>query len=488
MQKLLNNLPDGTQEIQIGSTEAISTPIFAPEIKGREDLYAILTHLGVLEEKNPIVVPGHRWRGLRDSITSEDMESKLEQLLKSHPIFMMEPPELFRFSLGGALVTYALKGSIPSRTDFNSELTNSNIEDALSILPSFFQPFAQCQLSKLYSSAIANRKGGPDYPSQVHVPAEIQQAELNLSVADVWRYRINDVMKTDYFITLIKDALSFEDADIRIIPPVPPLRRTDDDVVEDVLDTNEKMLQLCMRFSSESKQSVYPYLHLYVDQGIFADDSVVRHEIFEELRGGIQSEYSGLALTVTNYEEIWENEWDEKFESFVTELNNICEEHYIPIICPRSEYFGAYISDLNINMFSSLLKKMQMYSESGPISAVNRYSSIPDIENGTFLNILEVDERLVANGELSHYPGIKSVPDKYPPYDKSPISESMADENDYETLRERFLTAKSVRKEFIKPRWLAFVELASRLRDGRREGQLSPAKNHFRGADHPYLS
>lgn len=488
-QRLVNDLADGTQEIQIGSADSIATPVFGPEIKGAEDLIAILNHLDVLEPNNPIFVPGHRWRKLRDQETTGGQQEKLAKLLTDHPILMYEPPELFRFSLGGSLVTYALKGSRPRKSDFNSELKNLNVDAALSILPAFFQEFARAQLSKLYTSAKLGEKNAPDSPSEIAVPTQIQEAELNLSVAEVWQYRVTDSMLSDYFITLIRDALSFDNADIAIIPPVPPLRRSDDDIVENVFDVNETMLYLCDRFSSIETNSVFPYLHLYVDQGIFAEDSDVRYEILQQLREEIQSEYTGLSLTVSGYEQIWDNEWDGKFESFVTELNNICKENYIPIVCPRSEYYGAYLSDLNVNIFGSLLrKKQQYYDQIGGPGVVQMYSSIPDIENGSFMNILELDRHLVENGELAEISGLKGRPDNYPPYEKEPLEDIIADGDEYEAIKSRFQTPSAHRKYMGKPRWLTFVEFARRLRDGRREGLLSPAKTYLKDTEHDHLS
>lgn len=285
VQKLVNDLDDGTQKIRIGDARAITTPIYSPEISGHEDLKAVLDHLQALEPKNPVLVPGFRWKKYREQAMSGDRDDELKKLLLDYPILMYEPPELFRFSKGGTLVTYALKGSRSAKENFNSHLTNFRVEEALSTLPAFFREFAHCQLSKLYKTAIGNRKEGPDRFSEIAVPAQIQNQELNLSPAEVWQYRIDEADLNDYFISLIKDALSFDRADIRIIPPVPPLRSSEDDVVSDVFDVNETMLYLCERFSSGSPEmdysqttnAVYPYLHLYVDAGIFSSDSTVTH-------------------------------------------------------------------------------------------------------------------------------------------------------------------------------------------------------------------
>lgn len=489
VQQLVNDLSDGTQEIQIGNTQAISTPIYSPEISGLEDLKAILDHLHALEENNPIIVPGYRWRQLRESVMSGERENELKELIASFPLLMFEPPELFRFSKGGKLATYAFKGSRSQKTDFNSHLKNLEPDEALSMLPSFFREFARAQLSKLYKSAVVGATTGPDRAREVAAPQEIQEAELNLEVAEVWQYRIDDSALNDYFMSLIQDALSFDQADISIIPPVPPLRRSDDDVVAQVFDVNESMLYLCDRFSSTSQNSVSPYLHLYLDSGVIADDSTVSEEIIDSLHERLQPQFAGLSLTLSGYSDIWKNGRDKQLEEFINRVNNICEENYIPFVCPRSEYYGAYLSDLSVNVFSSMLRKHQeYYDQMGAPSPVDRYSRVPDIENGQFMDILEVDKRLSENGELAEYPGLKSRPDGYPPYDTGPLQDTLVDGEEYEQIKDRFGVGRTVRRTFVKPRWLGFVEFARRLRDGRRQGQLSPGKHHLNGTEHPHLS
>lgn len=501
MQKLVNEQQDGIQEIQIGRTDAITTPVYSPEISGKEDLEAVLDHLHVLNPNNPIVVPGFRWKKLRAGQMSGDRKEELKKLQTEFPLFMYEPPELFRYSKGGTLVTYALKGSASAKGEFNTNMKKYRVDDALSTLPVFFREFARCQLSKLYKSAVLGTVDSPDKASEIVIPREIKDAELNLSPPEVWKYRISDAELHDYFITLIKDALSFDVADICIIPPVPPLRRRDDDVVENVFDVNETMLYLCERFSSgfaagdfqQTRNTVYPYFHLYIDSGVFAPDSNVADKLLDRLRNHLQSEFKGVALTVSGYSDIWENGLDGKFENFVSEVNRICEENYIPLMCPRSEYYGAYLSDLDVNIFSSLLRSHQeYYDQRGAPSPVDRYSRVPDIETGTFIDVLEIDSRLNDDGELSDLPGLKNKPVDYPPFEQEPLEDLVSEDDDYgtayTTIKERFDTDKSYRKTFAKPRWLGFVELANRLQDGRRAGHIKPGRIHLSGSEHEHLS
>lgn len=198
-------------------------------------------------------------------------------------------------------------------------------------------------------------------------------------------------------------------------------------------------------------------------------------------------------MTVYGYDSIWDRGLENQLMDFIEELNSLCEEFYIPLVCPRSGYYGAYLSDLGVNIFGSLFRKHQeYYDQQGAVGPVDRFGRIPDIEAGTYLDVVNVDSKLYEMGELSDMPGVENKPEDYPPYLQEPL-EDVIDENDdysttYQAIKERFGTDSSHREEFAKPRWLGFVEFARRLQNGRRNGLPNPAELHLEGSDHPHLS
>lgn len=59
---------DESTIVRIGSHDDIETPFFAPEVKDwRNDLHVTLDYRELLDENNPILVPGWNWNRLRNS-------------------------------------------------------------------------------------------------------------------------------------------------------------------------------------------------------------------------------------------------------------------------------------------------------------------------------------------------------------------------------------------------------------------------------------
>lgn len=487
IQQLVTEQDSGVQEIQIGSIKGIETPVFAPEIKGKEDLKAILSHLHILEEGNPILVPGYRWPQIRNSEFEDSLQENLKKLLQRHPIFLYDPPELFRYRKGGSIVTYALKGSRSQRSKFNSHLLSGEVEEALALLPMFYRDFVRCQVDKIYKEVVMNQKDGPDKLSQIDVPIRIKNEKLSLSLPEVWRYRVTESMLHDYYLTLIQDAANFQNTSV--ITPVAALRENDEEMIEHVYSQNQTMLDLCDMISKQGPSNIYPYYHLYLDSSVFHPSSNVVPYLRDTLEDNIQTEYRGMAVTISSYQAIWEDGHQRQLQQFVSWLNDVCEQNYIPIMAPRSEWYGAFLSDLDVNMFSSLLRKMQEYQDqAGGPGIIESYGSIPDIENSSYLDLLEVDDRLLKHGELTNVPGIEGRPRNYPPIVDNSLEEEIASGSTNEKVKYRFDTAKQYRETFGKPWWLSFIEVSQQLREGRRMGLDQPAKRRFDGAGHPHLS
>ncbi|OKY78299.1 MAG: hypothetical protein BTN85_0787 [Candidatus Methanohalarchaeum thermophilum] len=469
--KYIKKDKEGLEEIKVGKEDSIKCPVFIPEIKSSEDLYPLLNHRNFLENKNPIMVPGYKWQKIRTKEEFTDRKDEIKKLMKDHPLLYYEPPELFRYKRPSNLITYSLRGSRAKRRDFNKEIKNKNIDDAIEILPEFFQPFVECQLNRVLE--IMEDK----YDESLE---EEKLERWDKPIAQAWTdERVNKGWQ-EYFFTLAKDASKMPNANL--IPPSPPLLKSsklinkENRVLADlkrIRGVNRAMMNITEKVGGELSS----YFHLYIDYGIFKPNSNVSlRKLQEKIEKEIQvNSYAGIALTISNYSKVWKNDLVKRLGNFITSIVNIAKENYLPVILPRSKWYGEYLTDYGVNGFSSLMNGHYRYSQrsTGGIGEKARYGKVPVIELANEYNIEKIQRFLKEYGEL---PNIESLPSK-PEWNP-----------DGGSLTEKFGNPKQFRIHFGKARRLSHVEEASRLRESIKDGNLSPAKRYLEKSDHPELS
>lgn len=455
----------GLDEVRVGDVKGIEAPLFTAEVSGPEGLQALLNAKEALADQTPIAVAGYRWRDIRSKPRFKKSRNDIKDLVANHPIFYYEPVELFRYTLPQTLVTYGLQGDQSRSREFYSRLRNGDVDGALSMLPAFFQPFVDAEIKSLCSD------------KEIPIPSGYL-SQGSGKIHEAWRDKKADSGFTDYFEFLAEDAANSPNS--AIVAPVPPVMKTSgQDVISRTIGFNSYMKDLCMaKWNEASAGSVTAYLHFYVDQGVFdpknnQNDQRVINAIRSEITGG---DYAGVALTISNYENVWQKGNENRLEEFVTEVSNIARENHLPVILPRSGYFGMHLTDHGVQNFSRMMNGNPVYTRrSGGIDERARYGTVPIYGSATDVNVEQLETILNRNGGSLHpVPGVDDSPPTFNPAGGS-----------YEAI---YGKANRFRIEFGKLRRMVHLLEAKELRQAIQTGTANPARRYLERSDHPQLA
>jgi len=455
----------GLDEVRVSDKKGIEAPFYTPEVSGPEGLQALLYAKEALEEQNPVIVPGHRWQDIRSKPRFREVREEIRELVTEHPIYYYEPVELFRYTRPQSLVTYAFRGDQGQSRAFYDKLREGQYDKAIHSLPTFFQPFVETQMKSLLES------------KEIDIPSKYE-SQSSGKVHEAWRDRRADSGFTKYFETLTNDAGNAPNA--TLIPPVPPvMKSTGQDVISRTLGFNSYMQQLAAtKYNEASSGSVTSYLHFYIDQGVFEpenndNDNRIKQTIRSELQN---SAYAGVALTISNIENVWTKGNEKSLERFITDVTSIARQEHLPVVMPRSGYYGMHLTDHGVQTFSNLMNgNMEYTRRGGGIDERSKYGTLPIYGAAMDVNAEQLDRVLSRNaGNVHDVPGVPSSP---PTYNQSGSS--------YEA---KFGKANQFRIKFGKPRRMVHVKEAQELRDGIRRGTAQPARRYLERSQHPDLT
>jgi len=463
----------GSEESFEMGDHTISSPVYIPEIKGAEGLRAILDHVDALDENNPIMVPAVKWSSLRErniilTRTNDDGEeigeAEIADLEENHPIVYYDPPELYNYKRTKTLVNYLFKHDEWNKGRFEEALRESRHSDALAELPQFTQPFVHANINRVLE--------------ETNGASKVSESELEITDPEQAWTSLEPDHYDDYYEVIAEDAS--ERPNPVVIPPVPQISQEwNEDLVSEVKTSNQRMAA-----ALSDDENSDPYFHLYVDCRALDSDSgdspasKLLRVIEDELE---ERDYAGIALTVHRPNRIWQTDRAARMQTFVDNLSTIGDEQGVPIVSPRSEWFGSFITDLGIQGFSSMLNgawEYQRYSSGGGPTGADKYGSTMIPNEARALKVRS-DERQDLEGYLEAEDGLPDVddlPSVPPTYDSS------ADD-----LQEKFGTSPKFRRTFGKPRRLAHVEEARRFREERKEGADNPAREYLRDSKNPYI-
>ncbi len=439
----------------IVGTKKVPAPCFIPEIKGDEDMEVILRFAGkVMDEGNPIMVPANRWSSFVTNAkfrvaTLFGDKLNLLQLVKRHPIIFYDPSELFRYTTHQLLVSYALKGNSSRIGEFKRRLEQGRESEALELIPEFYRPFVEKQLTSIYKA--------------MKLPQSIEKNEKS-HVVDAWLTKEVGESYGAHIVDIYSEARKIPDS--AIVPPVPPILQSSvETFIKRVRAANHITSVICKKLNSEEKFSPAPYFHLYLDWKTLLDVDIVEQIIRMtemELKVG---EYCGTVVTLTGYNLAAEKNYFSKIETFITEIVNVSHQYYLPVILPRSGWYGLYLTDLGVQAFGSLLNGHVRYvSSGGKFSKEDRYGKLPLIDAAVELKLSDVIDYLRKYGELPEVPGLP----------KMPTPDLLKDADKYRIL-------------FSKPWRLSHCEEARRIRRGLVQGVKNPAKRYLERSEHPYF-
>jgi len=445
-----------TKSFLIGDTK-ISGPSFIPEIKSEEDIEVLLRYSTAMNLNSPIMVPANRWMNQINTPRFNnpqilDGKISIAQLVKEHPIIFYEPPELYRYTLSKRLLTNSLKGNSGQTKNFKKLLLTDKQSEALDLVPRFCRPFLERQIKGIYSELeIA-------YPDNTKKDSQhVERGWLDSTAAESY---------SEYMTDIIVDALKMPSS--TIIPPVPPLLKSSENAfLKRINSTNLLTSLLCEELSKGVNNNLRSYFHLYLDASILQEgQGNSTSTIVDLLDEGLNSgNYCGVALTFTFYEKVAASGKMSKIETLINEIINVSHAHKLPVILPRSGWYGLYLTDYDVQAFSSLLNGKFIYTKGGGIkNKEDLYGKTPLIDHGIELSRKEIVQYVNKNGELPKVKGLPSRPNN-------------AIIND--PLQYRINFSKAMR--------LIHVEEANRIRDGKLKGVHNPAQRYFERMEHPQL-
>jgi len=465
--------PDAdTVTYQMGDHAGIPSPTYLPELKGYEGLHVILDHIQSLDDHNPIVVPAAAWEKISTmqnikNRTDEDGndigEEEVKSLEENHPLLFYDPPELYNYRLTKTLVNYLFKYSAYEKDAFEAELIAGNHADAFRILPQFHHPFLHANINRVLEETDGASQISPD--------------EKQISTTkEAWAEQTDETIQS-YFGDIVADASTRPSA--VMVPPVPQLESDMSDGIVDMWTTTN---QIMADLAAES--GVDSYYHVYLNYNAFDPDAA--HDNAEDALSVVEEEvatgdFAGIALTIHHPNRIWQTGRAARVTTFLNNLSRVRREYRIPVVAPRSEWFGSYSTDRGVDAFSSLLNgawQYQRYSSDGGPTGTDQYGRTM-IPNEARALKLEADENqdlvgyLEANGDL---PSFGTLPDTPPTFD-----------SDGSTMNERYGTAPQFRRTFGKPRRLAHVQEAQQFREEAEDGVNQPAREYLKDSKNPYI-
>ncbi len=452
-----DNLSKTVTSFKVGNV-FYPAPAYIPEIKGEEDLNVLLENMHAIPIGNPILVPSNRWADLVHPLYYQHKlygNIPIRDFIQNYSLIFYDPPEFFKGVYGETLLDYALSGKPNGKQNFKLKLKNQDIIGAIELVPPFFQPFIEAQLPTICKT----------------LKIEVRETHRG----DVYRSwldsRINDYYPT-YIANTVHSALKSSNS--TIIPPVPQLRKdTPDGIKRRILSSNGATSRICNEVKRDNHQ-ILPYFHLYIDSNIFdTDGHNTPNTALEMLNAGIThgnnfNNYSGVAITFEGYEAIIKSHKSIQLRNFISEIVNLCHEKTpsLPVLLPRSSWFGLYLSDYGTQAFSSLLNGNLKYSQGsgGTISPNNRFGKVPLIDLCIDADVGYVKDHLSELDEFPHVDGLPSIPQP----------EYLNDDALY-------------RIKFSKPMRLIHIEEGRRIRKATMEGTLNPSKHYFSKSQHLYL-
>jgi len=463
-QQFLQENQDGIEEYRISSKSGIKSPNAIPEIKSPEDLHALLPHLEALDENNPVMVPGYRFENIRTKPAMSKYGQRMHQLMNGHPLIYYEPPELFRYAMPDDLVTYAFKGSRSKRREFNNKVEDGDLDEAIEMLPLFFQPF----VDRARKTLLRNYEDGPD-PSW----------ESNGKIPEGWGDPRADRGYQSYYREIVENAKEANNS--HVVPPVPVLMSSSSDVMlRRLRGSNIAMADICEATEFAFDNPIYPYYHIYAHQNVLRDGRDKVEEIYNALQVDLDAHhFGGVVLTLTGYETIWENNVEDGLFNFVDRLTNIAKRHSMPVLLPRSNWYGLALTDVGANGFGALFNGKEQYPQGGggmdPDNFYYQYGSVP-IYGAADDPLLDVyDQYLDNNGQQAH--PIDGLPDQPPQYNPRG-----------DTYKEKYGQPRDFRINYGKPRRLLHAQEAREVRDGIKNGLSKPALRYLERSEHPHLS
>lgn len=453
----------------------IPTPSFVIEVAGEEDLTVAIRNINLLKESHLVSVPAFKWETYTRNLPiafDDELNRRSIEFITRHHLLSYEPPELYRFSMPGRLVSHALRDDrLKINKFYDLAVIQDKKDEALNLLPPFEREFVKrgldslvwrryCALKRRNAPSLEKIKKVPEKPSE---KAGADGAWSNIE--EPYRIHIVDGMQQTI---AMRVSTSF-------VPVVRTLKASSEKFVQRQVRRQNKFV---VRAWSRILKGYYfswgrPWLHLSLDGSIFADKGETQPEdVIDITNASLEgSVHCGICLTMTGWEEAWEEGRPRtRLEGFIADLSDIAFENRLPVYAARSKWIGMDLIDKGLTFAGTILNGNERLTETGGGLSSNdprAFGTVPVYSKCDEVGILELFKKGYEIGklespiELHKFDGIESKCD--------PVLQNS---------HTRF------RMEFAKPRRMATHTTEVReIRIALENGTLNPGRNYIKRSD-----
>jgi hypothetical protein len=316
------------------------------------------------------------------------------------------------------------------------------------MLPRFYRPFVERQLFKV-------RKDYEAPPGSETRSSNVERAWLASTV---------DESYFEYIFECCSHAVKIPHA--TIIPPVPAMKKsTEREYLQRILSANQTTAMVCDLLATEKGAwPIAPYFHLYLDAEVLeagpGNSVATAQTILERGLAGTAS-YGGVAITLSGYEKASDLHLRENLARLMNDAVNIAHAHHLPVILPRANTSGLFLTDFGVQAWGSLFNGKERYTPGGSLKDEDdQYGKAYLIDRCCEFTRPEVKRFLEQYHEFPHVEHLPSRPSD-----------------------EQLRSPREYRMDFAKPRRLCGIEEARRLRTAQAKGQLSAARLYLQRSD-----
>lgn len=435
-----------------------------------EDLKVLLYYGLALDEGTPILIRSNYWDAIMveanrlgyyqqslygdENISRSILSPKI--LVRRHPFLFYEPPELFHFLYPRTIITQALGGDKIGCREFKTQIKQANefekIERIIqkNISP-FYIPFIERQFKEYLMDNNLDKLANIFYDDE--------ELKKTPHVYRAWSDKRVDETYPAHIAHLLLEAKKAKNS--ALIPPVPMIQTSSKN--SDILRVYDFNIASSIIRKELGDNMPHVYFHLYIDWKVIVSEANT-NRIYRLIENVLEDgDFGGICLTINGYKNAI-TKFD-YLEEFISEVSAIAEYYYLPLILPRSKWYGLKLTDNGVNGFSSLLNGKFRYSK-----RPRRYRKGEINEFGTTYIINESIE-LNYNDTIRYLQKYKGFPKVYglPTFPK-----------------QEYLKKPSLYRIHVsKPRRLSHIEEARYIRKGITKGVIGPATRYLEKSHNP---
>ncbi len=394
-------------------------PGYVAEVKGPEDWSVIAHHHHLRSENWPIMVPTGHWPALIRSIPGAftTFEPDLRDLIQTHHFIFYDPPELYRYSMPLTLISHALRGNRSQARRYWAEaIEEDDAQAALGRLPEFQRRFVEAQWDlAIWQKFQQPRKTKWKTLKQPSRPSKTARLDA------VWSSVDQEYLR--HIQEMLEEASVLPSASF--IPPVPALKASSSQAQrQQVVRMNRASAFLTRsRYqlttaTRNPKNMAWPWLSLYIDSscvgpGSEKEKATGDRKLLEIIRSSFDTRaHVGIAMTIHPWNNLKNvRDTKDRLLRLLEDLVDFTSARGVPILLPRSGYYGLEMLDHGVTFFGSRLSGAPKYPSNPGMSKnpLHSFGRAAVYRTGD-LSVKEVRNYLKTHKDLPPIRGLPSRP------------------------------------------------------------------------------